>query len=279
MGSTSFYFHPYLIGLSFVLPLDLSFSCTFFYLLRKAQLVFGSMAGIRSIPGYPFLGEQGTGALFALLAVTCWTGRRHFLQVLSRVFRPDPDDEANEPISYRTAVVTLFICLLVLMVFCIKGGMSLWGYAVFIGIYFAIVVGLARMRAELGTTDPLHRLHKSTIHDGCHVRDTTPKAGEFNDTLVDELDEWCRVSHPPDTRSTGVLQARRTNQHQKSDDVHCAHHCQHCWYRIQPHPLPIYNLQDRCCQRDPSKFMRAVREPTTISPGGWSIPSQPTGCQ
>ena len=156
MGSTSFYFHPYLIGLSFVLPLDLSFSCTFFYLMRKAQLVFGSMAGIRSIPGYPFLGEQGTGALFALLAVTCWTGRRHFVQVLSRVIRPNQVDEANEPISYRTAVVILFICLMVLMVFCIKGGMSLWGYAVFIGIYFAIVVGLARMRAELGP--PIHSI-------------------------------------------------------------------------------------------------------------------------
>ncbi len=124
--------------------------------MRKAQLVFGSMAGIRSIPGYPFLGEQGTGALFALLAVTCWTGRKHFAQVFSRVMRPDRADEANEPISYRTAVVTLFICLLVLMGFCIKGGMSFWGYAVFISIYFAIVVGLARMRAELGP--PIHSI-------------------------------------------------------------------------------------------------------------------------
>ena len=202
MGSTSFYFHPYLIGLSFVLPLDLSFSCTFFYLMRKAQLVFGSMAGIRSIPGYPFLGEQGTGALFALLVVTCWTGRRHFAQVLSRVIRPDRVDEANEPISYRTAVFTLFICLLVLMVFCIKGGMSFWGYAVFIGIYFAIVVGLARMRAELGPPDPLHRLHKPTISYGCYVRDTTPKTGEFDNALLDELAQRRRIPHPSDTRST-----------------------------------------------------------------------------
>ena len=45
LGSTPLRFHPYLIGLGFILPLDLSFSCAFFYFMKKAQLLFGSMAG------------------------------------------------------------------------------------------------------------------------------------------------------------------------------------------------------------------------------------------
>ncbi|MBI1928297.1 hypothetical protein HYR99_29140 [Candidatus Poribacteria bacterium] len=156
LGSTPLRFHPYLIGLGFILPLDLSFSCAFFYFMKKAQLLFGSMAGVVTLPGYPFLGEQGAGALFALLAVSCWSGRKHFIHVISSVLRPNRKAEADEPISYRSAVITLGVCLLLLMVFCVKGGMSIWGYAIFIVIYLSIVVGLTRMRAELGP--PIHAI-------------------------------------------------------------------------------------------------------------------------
>jgi hypothetical protein len=156
LGSTPLRFHPYLIGLGFILPLDLSFSCAFFYFMKKAQLLLGSMAGIVTLPGYPFLGEQGAGALFALLAVSCWSGRKHFIQVISSVLRPNQKEDADEPISYRSAVITLGVCLLLLMVFCLKGGMSIWGYVVYIAIYLLIVVGLTRMRAELGP--PIHAI-------------------------------------------------------------------------------------------------------------------------
>ena len=108
LGSMPLRLHPYLIGLGFILPLDLSFSCAFFYMMRKAQLLYGSMVGITYVPGYPFFGEQGAGALFALLVVSCWSGRRHFAQVIARVIRPDRQDEADEPVSYRAIVITLW---------------------------------------------------------------------------------------------------------------------------------------------------------------------------
>ena len=53
-------------------------------------------------------------------------------------------------------MITLGICLLLLAVFCIRGGMSLWAFAIYIGIYLMIVVGLTRMRAELGP--PIHAI-------------------------------------------------------------------------------------------------------------------------
>ena len=126
MGSTPLRFHPYIIGFSFILPLDLAFSCTFFYLLKKVQLIFGSAVGVSSLPGYPFLGEQGAGALLALLAIACWHGRKHFASVLSQVIRPDRDASRTEALSPRAAVVTLGICLLLLAVFCVRSGMTLW---------------------------------------------------------------------------------------------------------------------------------------------------------
>ena len=156
MGSTPLRFHPYLIGLAFILPLDLLFSCVFFYLMKKGQLLFGSMVGVATLRGYPFFGEQGAGALFALLVVVCWSGRKHFATVLSHVIHPNRAEEADEPISHRSAVITTCICLLLLMVFCLKGGMSIWAFAIFITIYLMIVVGLTRMRAELGP--PIHAI-------------------------------------------------------------------------------------------------------------------------
>ena len=156
MGSMPLRFHPYLIGFSFILPLDLAFSCAFFYLMKKVQLLVGSTVGIATFPGYPFLGEQGAGALLALLAIACWHARKHFAIVLRQVVRPNRTESQTEALSYRSAVITLGICLLLLAIFCIRGGMSLWAFAIYIGIYLMIVVGLTRMRAELGP--PIHAI-------------------------------------------------------------------------------------------------------------------------
>ena len=112
--------------------------------------------GIATLPGYPFLGEQGAGALLALLAIACWYARNHFASVFRQVIRPNRTESQTEALSYRSAVITLGTCLLLLAVFCIRGGMSLWAFAIFISIYLMIVVGLTRMRAELGP--PIHAI-------------------------------------------------------------------------------------------------------------------------
>ena len=143
-----------MIGIAFLLPLDLLFSCVFFYFVNKAQLLIGSAAGLQSVPGYPFFGEQGAGALFALLLVACWIGRKHISHVFRQTVRSDRMQDATEPIPYRWSVITLCVCLLLLMGFCVRGGMSIWACAVFVGVYLSIVLGLARMRAELGP--PVH---------------------------------------------------------------------------------------------------------------------------
>ena len=124
--------------------------------MKNVQLIFGSATGVSKVPGYPFLGEQGAGALLALLAIACWNGRKHFAAVFSQVFRQNRIAAQTEAISHRSTVITLGLSLLLLAVLCIRGGMLLWAFSVFIGIYLMIVVGLTRMRAELGP--PIHAI-------------------------------------------------------------------------------------------------------------------------
>jgi len=155
IGSTPVRFQPYLIGLGFLIPLDLSFSVSFFYLFQKFQRVFGSMSGLSSVPGYPFLGEQGAGALFALLLVAFWRSRHHLKRVIKAVFTPN-EWEKEEPIRYRTAVFGLIFSISALSFILHRAGMSYWAFAVYLFVYLSIATGVARMRAELGP--PLHAI-------------------------------------------------------------------------------------------------------------------------
>ena len=117
----------------------------------------GSVAGIHYTPGFPFFGEQGTGALLALLAFALWGTRRHLARVATSLFRLNrTGDDSNEALSYRNAMLGLILCVLLFIGFCMRAGMSAWGCVVFLGIYLAIVLGLIRIRAVMGP--PIHAI-------------------------------------------------------------------------------------------------------------------------
>jgi hypothetical protein len=63
IGSTPLCFFPFVIGIGFLLPLELSFSCWFFYLFWKAQRVVTAVFGWHEgRPDFPYIPEQSTGA-------------------------------------------------------------------------------------------------------------------------------------------------------------------------------------------------------------------------
>ncbi|HIE30498.1 TPA: hypothetical protein EYP66_24835 [Candidatus Poribacteria bacterium] len=70
-------FYPFVIGMGFLIPLDLSFSCWAFYLIYKLQLVIGSAMGFRSLPRFPYGNEQAAGAYIGLCVLALWVSRRH----------------------------------------------------------------------------------------------------------------------------------------------------------------------------------------------------------
>lgn len=66
IGYTTISFYPFVIGLTYFVPLDLAFSCWFFHLLSKVELVISSAIGRKALPGAPYINEQSAGAWLML---------------------------------------------------------------------------------------------------------------------------------------------------------------------------------------------------------------------
>jgi len=156
MGWTPLHFYPFMIGLGYFVPLDLSFSYWFFYLFWKAQFIGGSVLGLHSLPAFPYPYAQVYGALMGLVIIVFWTSRRHLFGVLRLAIRGRAGDD-REPIKYRTAILGIAFGMLLLTLFSYRAGMSLWVIFVFFAIYFGICLVITRMRAQLGP--PLHELN------------------------------------------------------------------------------------------------------------------------
>jgi hypothetical protein len=160
IGWTPLQIIPFVIGLGFLLPLDLSFSCWFFYLYWKAQSVITAAYGwSEGRPDFPYIPEQSAGAFLGVAVFVIWIGRRFWLQVLRQAFtRERPLDDRLEPMSYRAAVWGFLAGLAALVLFSAAGlGMPPGVALVFMLLYFALSIAVDRMRAEFGS--PAHDLH------------------------------------------------------------------------------------------------------------------------
>jgi hypothetical protein len=160
VGFTCYSFYPFVIGLGYLLPLDLSFSCWFFYLFWKVQLVVSSAMAWDTTPDFPFVREQSFGGYMAILVFMFWNGRSYFRQIGKRILgEPSDLTDKNEALSYRQAVIGFLIGFSFLVWFMVHAGLSPLVAVVAFIIYFAISLAITRMRAELGP--PVHDLHFS----------------------------------------------------------------------------------------------------------------------
>ncbi|MBD3181745.1 hypothetical protein GF312_05600 [Candidatus Poribacteria bacterium] len=151
-------FYPFAIGLGFFMPLDLSFSCWFFYLFWKGENILGSVLGLKSLPNFPYPDEQSWGAYMMLVIFAFFLGRKYFIWVFRSVFsRQENNNESKEPIKYRSALLLILCCLIFLILFCHRSGMSIFISLMFFVIYYALSTAITRMRIELGS--PVHDIH------------------------------------------------------------------------------------------------------------------------
>ena len=154
---------PFGVGLSFFIPLDLSFSCWAFWLIWRAERLLGTMAGWRGLPRFPYEAEQSHGAYLGLCVLAIWMSRRYLKQIFDSIFtrnnklHPRGSPSQDEPISYRLILIALIAGSAFIVGFCLKMGMSLWIIIVYFAIWFAIAIAITRLRAELGS--PVHDLH------------------------------------------------------------------------------------------------------------------------
>ena len=154
-------FFPFAIGVGFLIPLDLGFSCWFFHLFWHFQRIIGEMFGWRSAIGFPREMAQIRGVWIALFLWTLWMGRAHVKVVLRTIFGryTDTTSDEGEAMRYRTAGIGVLVGLILILAFCLKAGMSLWFATLFFALYFAMSITITRIRAELGP--PAHDLYNA----------------------------------------------------------------------------------------------------------------------
>lgn len=152
------HFYPFALGLGILLPLDLSFSCWFFFLFWKMQRIMTAAYGWDATPGFPFANEQAFGAYMGIAIFAIWASRKHFAAIIRSQFgRGAPIDDSREPFSYRLAFWGFIAGVLYMVGFAVAAGMGLVIAVVFFIFYWLLALAITRMRAELGP--PAHDLH------------------------------------------------------------------------------------------------------------------------
>lgn len=148
--------YPTVIGLTYLFPIDVSFSCAFFYLFQKAELIFASALGLRGGGGvlsrFPSVGLEGAGAWIALALVSLWMARRHLWQVLIKTVAPSRSslDDSGEPMPYRWAVLGLVVGMFFMVYFTYAAGASIYLPFMLFGIFFVYMITISRIRAQTG---------------------------------------------------------------------------------------------------------------------------------
>ncbi len=152
-------FYPFAIGIMFLMPLDVLFSTTFFYVLYRNEVALAKAVGWHSIPRFPYLNEQTIGAFIGLCFFFAWTGKRHFSSVLKTAFQPRNRDVAStngpvgldtEPMPYRVAVWGFVLGILLFAFLLHKAGMAMWLAVTFALLFLITPLVTTRIRAESG---------------------------------------------------------------------------------------------------------------------------------
>lgn len=193
-------FYPFVIGMGFLIPLDLLFSCWFFYLFWKAQRViifaFGLSGRGGAYAGYQTMLEQSSGAYIGLSLIAIWASRRHIIRVVKNAFGMEQMDNSREPMSYRSALLLLILGFLFLVGFSYMAGMSLWLAIIFFVFYLMLNFAITRMRVEMGV--PVHDIHNSGPDLLLTPTLGTRRLGSANLTIM-SMYWWFNRTHYSDT--------------------------------------------------------------------------------
>jgi hypothetical protein len=158
-------FYPAVIGLAFLVPLDLLFASVFFFFWWKAMLVLSAAMGVSqgyaeelSKSVFPYHNEQMFGGYLAIAIGPLLVGRQYYRQVWLRIIgRPSEVDDSREGLGYRAAAIGAFLGIAALTAFAIHAGLSPALALLFFAIYYVISLAVARVRAEFGS--PVHDFH------------------------------------------------------------------------------------------------------------------------
>jgi hypothetical protein len=144
-------FYPFAIGLGYFVPLDVLFSCWFFYLFVQGQNLIGWPLGLTKLPGFPYQTEQGMGAWAAYGVLILYITREKWQKVLGSLWNQRKLDDQDEMMSYRTAFYGVVVGIAVLASFWHAVGMAIAPAVGTVVVYFMLALCITRVRAEAGS--------------------------------------------------------------------------------------------------------------------------------
>ncbi len=181
IGWTPISMYPFAIGLAYFLPLDLAFSCWFFYVARKMFQIVGAVQGWDSPSnlGFPFFEQQSSGAWIALGCLVVWGLRTQFRTAWQKCAwtgervqeatgkRQEVDSAGVSPREerrhYRLAFIGLAAGSVFLAWFSWKTALSSWVALIFFGLFFLLAIAMTRVRAELGAPHEIFFVNPRTV--------------------------------------------------------------------------------------------------------------------
>ncbi|MFC1716216.1 DUF6785 family protein [Candidatus Poribacteria bacterium] len=148
--------HFSVIGFVYLLPVQLSFSLWFFYFFFHAQSIIGRAMGkpVTNATGYAtkgFAAYQMAGAIIALVLFAAWRMRSHLADIFRKAFnRGSEVDDSGEVISYRFALLGLFVGTIIMCLWSMAAGASLAVILPALIIFYITMIAMTRMISEGG---------------------------------------------------------------------------------------------------------------------------------
>jgi hypothetical protein len=151
-------FYPFVVGIAYLLSLEVTFSYWFFYLLTKIELVGAAAAGWRLAgtpvsAAVPYLPYQGAGAFLAIPLISLWLARDYLERLLRSVvgLPGGVPNEDREPLPYRWAALGLLASFGAMVYVCRAAGMNAMFAGLLLGVSLLYILAATRIRAEAGT--------------------------------------------------------------------------------------------------------------------------------
>ncbi len=163
IGGLSMTVWPIIVGISYLLTTEVSFSFWFFFLFIRMQFVGAYLLGFNPNtlpnpvggfggPSKTFTFYQQIGCYLAYVAIMTWTGREHLRYIMLRAFgqrRREPE-ESEEALSYPAAFWGFVLSFGALVAWSMAAGLSAPLALLQWGLYLVIIIALTRIIAEAG---------------------------------------------------------------------------------------------------------------------------------
>ena len=213
VGWTPLVVYPWVVGMVFFIPVDLSFSCWFFYIFAKSQRIIGGVFGWKALPAFPYFDQQVIGGWLFLLFIALFLTRKYLKKVFTAVFLGNTETE--RPMSYRLAMAGMVFGIVAMVLFCTVAGMSLWIALAFILLLLGKGLTVTRIRAELGP--PQLEFYNVGVEAILNTTSGSRRLGGNNLTMIAMLFFTDRAVgyHPMPHQLEGFKLAQRAGSHRK----------------------------------------------------------------